>query len=306
MPGHPLVSIGVPTYNSEATIGDTLAAVLAQDHPALEIIVSDNASTDRTLELCRSIAGDDPRVRILVNDENRGWQFNFRRLLAEASGSYFMWVGADDRPAPSFVSANACMLDAHPELVSSVSRVRWLHDGVPGELAAGTAPLTDTPRRNVARYLRHARDNSRFYGLHRTDVLREAFPDDDFYGLDLAVMVGTLRSGGHGEVPEVLLERERSDAAGYVRHIERDARGFADRLLPFRGFTLSIVHGLRAPLSPTTLGWLLVRNVYEHVRYWSTTEGWYGAVTRPVFGLLDRRRDRVSRAADAGSRRGQQ
>lgn len=306
MPGHQLVSIGVPTYNSEASIAPTLEAVLAQDHPALEIIVSDNASTDGTVELCRSIAGDDPRVRILVNVENRGWQFNFRRLLAEASGVYFMWVGADDRPAPTYASANAAMLDAHPELVASVSRVRWLHQGVPGELAAGTAPLTRSPRRNVAAYLRHARDNSRFYGLHRTQVLRDSFPAGDFYGLDLAVMVGTLRAGCHGEVPEVLLERERSDAGAYVRHIERDARGFADRLLPFRGLTAAVVGELRAPLSPAAVWWLLVRNAYEHARYWSTTDGWYGSVTRPVFGALDRHRDRVSRADDADTRRGQQ
>lgn len=294
------MSIGVPTFNAAATISDTLSAVLAQDHPELEVIVSDNASTDDTVAVCRSVVGDDPRVRIIVNDENRGWQFNFRQLLAQASGSYFMWVGADDRPAPTFVSANVAVLDAHPELVSSVSRVRWLHDGVPGELAPGTGPLTASPRRNVATYLRHARDNSRFYGLHRTDVLRDSFPSQDFYGLDLAVMVGTLRAGGHGEVPDVLLERERSDPGAYVRHIERDAGGFADRLLPFRGLTRAMVSELRAPLSPATIGWLLVRNVYEHVRYWSNTDGWYRPVARPLFAAMDRRRKHVNRADDSG------
>ena len=254
-----LVTIGVPTYNSAATIQATIKAVLAQDYPNVEILVSDNGSTDGTVALCRSVAGDDGRVRIIAHENNRGWQFNFRYLLAEAAGRYFMWVGADDRPAPSFVSAATAVLESGPELVSCVSRVRWLHDGEPGELAAGTASLTASPRRNIATYLRHARDNSRFYGLHRTSVLREAFPTRDFYGLDLAIMVGTLRRGGHGEVPHVLLERERSDPDGYVSHIERDAAGFVDRLFPFRGLTRAVVVELRAPLSAATVS-------YTHLR----------------------------------------
>ena len=287
-----LVSIGVPTYNAADTIEATLDAILAQDHLNIEVVVADNASADDTVRVCEVIASEDPRLRIVRHDENMGWQYNFRYVLSAARGPYFMWVGADDRPAPTFVSRNLELLEQTPELVASISRVRWLQSGEPGELAAGTDSLRGSTRSNTAEYLRRARDNSRFYALHRTDVLRSSFPNADFYMLDLAVMLGTLRQGGHGLVDEVLLERERSDVEGYVQYIQRDARSKRDLILPMRGFNRAILRDLRVPLSGRALWWLLVRNVYEHLRYWLSTGGSYGRLVRPLFQGLDAKRRR--------------
>lgn len=295
--GRERVTVGLPVYNAEATLEATLGALLAQTHRKLEIICSDNASTDRTRELLADLTAGDERVRIVEHPVNRGWQFNFRFTLDQARSDYFMWLGADDLLAPSFVAENLAALEADPEAVTSVSRVRWLHDGVAGAIAPGTAPLLGSPRENVARYLRHARDNSRFYGIHRTRVLRDAFPAGDFFALDIAIMLGTLREGTHLEVPEVLLERERNAPSSYAGQIERDARGFPDRLLPLRGFTRAVVRELRVPLSARALWWLLVRNAFEHARYWGATDRLYGRLMRPVAGGLEAGRQRATRDA---------
>jgi glycosyltransferase involved in cell wall biosynthesis len=281
-----LVSVGLPVYNAEATVAVTLGRLMAQDHDTLEVIVSDNASTDNTVEICRDLVGADPRFRIEAHKVNRGWQANFRHVLAEARGPHFMWIGADDWIEPSYVSANVALLNGDPELVGSVSLVRWTEGGMPGAEAPGTEPLVGAIAENIETYLRSARDNSRFYGLYRTNALRQSFPGDNFFGLDLAIMLGTLRFGGHGRVDEVLMWRERTDPATYVTHIDRDARSIGDRILPLRGLNRAI-REMELPLTLAARRWLITRNGYEHLRYWSSTGSLYGRAGRRAFRTAD-------------------
>src|SRR5438067_368718 len=94
--GPPLVSIGMPVYNGERHLAEALESALAQDHAHLEIIVSDNASSDATPDLGRRYAQTDRRVRYHRNAANVGAAANFRRALALARGRYFTWLAHDD------------------------------------------------------------------------------------------------------------------------------------------------------------------------------------------------------------------
>ena len=76
----PLVSIGMPLHNEERFINAALESLRAQDYPNFEIIVSDNASTDRTFEICQQLAATDPRIRLERAQENRGATAGFSRL----------------------------------------------------------------------------------------------------------------------------------------------------------------------------------------------------------------------------------
>lgn len=301
VPDDVTVSVGVPVRNAGDRLATALRSLLAQDHEALRVVVSDNASTDDTVDVYRAVVGDDPRFELVRHEQDRGWQANFRYVLDRAETPWFMWLAADDAIAPTFVSATLAMLRADPRMVTAVPRVAWTGPHATTPTASGTRPLVATPRRNVAAYLRHARDNSRFYGLHRREALVRSMPVEDFYGLDLAIMAGTLRFGTHGEVPEVLLQRERTDPAGYARHIAADARSGLDLVLPLWRLTRCLVLELRVPLSPSAVWWLSVRNVYEHLRHWSRRPGVWGRAARVGFALLDRRRARVVASDDARS-----
>ncbi len=286
------VTVGLPVYNASAVIEPTLVALKSQDVDGLRVVVSDNASSDATVEICRDMVGSDDRFDLHIHDTNKGWQANFRHVLAAAETPLFMWLGADDRLASSYVSTNVAALDERRDLVGSVSRVLWTHDGMAGGEAAGTQPIEGTPEARVEQYLRTARDNSRFYGVFRTEALRHSFPAENFYGLDLAIMAGTLRFGAHGRVDRVLLSRERTDPSTYVRHIDADARGITDRVLPFRGLNRAL-RSMGVPVNPTALRWLLIRNGYEHVRYWAATETAYGRLGRAVMPHAERLRGRA-------------
>lgn len=92
----PKVSIGMPVYNGEPFIRKALDSLLVQTFTDFELIISDNASTDRTEAMCREYALRDPRIRYVRQSENHGVFFNFQFVLDEARGEYFMWAAADD------------------------------------------------------------------------------------------------------------------------------------------------------------------------------------------------------------------
>src|SRR5262245_65914225 len=101
----PRVVVGIPVHQSERVLPETLNAVAGQDWPALEIVISDDASTDTTLALCRDFARRDHRVRVVRHARRVGWIANYNSLLAHATGDYFLWVPHDDLYAPTYVRA---------------------------------------------------------------------------------------------------------------------------------------------------------------------------------------------------------
>ncbi len=111
----PLVSIGLPVYNGERFIQRALDSLLAQDYSNLELIISDNASTDRTGDICLSCQAKDARIRYYRNEANIGMMGNFKRALDLARGEFFMFAAHDDRWSPEFISSLLADLNRHPE-----------------------------------------------------------------------------------------------------------------------------------------------------------------------------------------------
>ena len=93
----PQVSIGMPVYNGEKFIHEALDSLLAQTFTDFELILSDNASTDKTGEICQEYAAKDARIRYVRQVENFGAAENFKFVLDESVGEYFMWAAHDDR-----------------------------------------------------------------------------------------------------------------------------------------------------------------------------------------------------------------
>lgn len=285
-----LVSIGLPVRNGAEFLEAAVSTLLAQTHERLEIVLADNGSTDATGEIAVRLAAADSRVRYHRHPSDVGAVENFRFVLEQSRGDFFMWAGADDSWDPTFIEANLGQLRQNEELVASVSLVQWRRtEAVAGGdvLAPGTFALTGTVSANISRYLKHARDNSRFYGLYRRAALLESFPNRGFYALDLAIMVGTLRFGGHAEVPEVLMTRGRNDPAGYIHSVDHVNRPGVERWLPMLPCTRYLLRDLDVPMAPRSYALLLVRNVYEHVRYAALRDSLYGGVARMLLRFGD-------------------
>ena len=176
----PLVSIGIPVYNGGRFIRKALDSLLAQDYENLEFIISDNASTDNTLQLCKEYAIRDSRIRIHRHSHNLGSPKNFQTVLEHAQGEYFMWAAVDDYWLPEFVSVLVDDLNKHPAAgvaMCAVKRIR--EDGTlldtirfsgrtnPNSKSfLGMTLALDTPLKY----------NLFIYGIFRARLIKPAFP----------------------------------------------------------------------------------------------------------------------------------
>lgn len=196
----------MPLYNAERYVREALDALLAQDYPNFELIISDNDSTDATASICREYAARDRRIQYHRAESNMGAVWNFRRVFELSRGEYFMWAAFDDLRAPQYLSRCVEALEARPEAVMCCTDIHIIdQDGRDvGE--------TDFPRgirmagREVSERVRAISRSLYwydFYGLMRREVLAETRLPQPSWGFDVILMLEMCLRG------EVLLVREK-------------------------------------------------------------------------------------------------
>jgi glycosyltransferase involved in cell wall biosynthesis len=168
----PTVSVGMPVYNGLPYVREALTALLAQDYPNFELLISDNCSTDATAAVALEMTAGRDGVRYWKNPRNIGALNNFLLVLERARGKYFMWAAHDDRWSPQFISALVAQLEANPHAVLAtpgavvMNEDGSLHRPLPDPPAPGGEGLANL--RTL--YAHHA--TSWFYGIYRTDWLQ--------------------------------------------------------------------------------------------------------------------------------------
>lgn len=217
----PLVSVCIPTYNSGATLGETLASIFGQNYPRLEILVVDNASTDNTIEVASRF--DDPRIRIHSNAENIGAEGNFNRCIELASGEYTAIYHADDLYTARMVAEQVDFLERHPEadgVLTEAVVIDWCGReigaiSIPDELRRKGAVSVDFPAL-LSALLRH----SNFLICPSAMVRTEIYKNDikgwrgELFGssADLDVWLRIARRSRLGLLPAKLMKYRVSDA----------------------------------------------------------------------------------------------
>ena len=95
-----LISVIMPAYNSERSLEEAVKSVLEQTYNELELIIVDDASTDKTLDICKRFAQQDARVRIITNDSNLGRRKARARAIDAANGEWIALLDSDDLWTP--------------------------------------------------------------------------------------------------------------------------------------------------------------------------------------------------------------
>lgn len=126
--GEARLSIGLPVYNGERYLAESLDALLGQTYKDFELIISDNASTDGTAGICREYARQDPRIRYVRQTKNIGAAPNHNFVLSEAKGELFKWAAADDLYARDLLERCIAALDEHPDFVLADSWTAAISD----------------------------------------------------------------------------------------------------------------------------------------------------------------------------------
>lgn len=232
-PDAPTLSIGLPVYNGDQYLAEALEALLAQTYRDFELIVSDNASTDSTAEICQKYAERDARIRYVRQSTNIGAAPNHNVLVTMARGRYFKWASHDDLYAPTLVERCVEVLETNPEPVL-VHAYDAIINGE-GEIVRTVPYPLDTanPRPSARlRSLLYAPGGNDVYGVIRIDVLRRVGPHGSYYNADRTIVASLSLQGPFYQVPEVLYFR-RDHPERATRASSRRARSAV--LDPVRG-----------------------------------------------------------------------
>ena len=202
----PLVSIGVPVYNGEKSLACALDSLLAQDYFNLEIIISDNGSTDNTSEICGKYVLKDQRVKYFRSQENLGVVWNFNRVFELSSGKYFMWAAHDDQRERFFVSACVEKMEQCPEAILCQVHTAMYIEGRDELLCVAHLDSYEGVTGLVAQYretLEHFPATA-IYGLYRSVAMRKTKMYQRCIATDLAFIQELSLHGQFVQVPRVL------------------------------------------------------------------------------------------------------
>ncbi len=203
---HPLVSIGMPVFNGEQYLEETLVSLLTQTFSDFELIISDNASEDRTQEICQTYADKDRRIHYFRNMKNLGAARNYNRVFELSSGKYFKWAAHDDLCAPEFLEICIKALEQDNSIILAYSLTEEIDEH--GKII-----------KNYARksYLGSSKPHKRFYecicvpnpqvavfGVIRSDILKKTSLIGNYSSSDRVLMGELTLLGRFYEIPDYL------------------------------------------------------------------------------------------------------
>ena len=171
------VSVGLAVRNEPRAVRRCIESVLAQDFGDLELVVSDNASDDETVETVEEYARADRRIRLGVHPANIGSHENMASVLERARGTFFRWISADDWLEPDYLSTCVSTLEAHPEAIGTTTwfTIHTAHASPRYEEYRGEFPTSPDPAQRFERMLWffHAGDAKYdpIYGTYRRAAL---------------------------------------------------------------------------------------------------------------------------------------
>jgi hypothetical protein len=211
----PRVSIGLPVYNGDRFLAETLDSILAQTFADFDVLIVDNASTDRTAEIGQAYAARDARIWYQRNTVNVGAMRNFNLAFRRTSGAYFKWWAADDLCRPPFLEHCVHALDAHPRATLAYTRALRIDEcgrqiGDYDDLLSSpnwTAPAPDRFRALLAEFLATNGLTAPIYvaGLMPRQALERTMLLGSYIGSDLTLTSELALAGELVEVPEPLL-----------------------------------------------------------------------------------------------------
>ena len=207
----PLLSIGLFVYNGERFLEEVLQSILSQTFTDFELIISDNASTDRTGEIAQAYAERDDRIRYYRNEKNMGAGWNVRRVYELATGKYFKWAAADDLLEPDLLRRCVEILECDPDCVVAYARTKQIDEN--GTFIKNyVTPVKADSNDPVARFREMLLVNHNCYqifGVMRISALHQIPAQGSYMSSDRVLLARMSLLGRFYEVPEYLFISRR-------------------------------------------------------------------------------------------------
>ena len=205
----------MPVFNGERYLAEAIESVLAQSFADLELVICDNASTDRTAEICRDSHPDDPRIRYVRHPENLGAHPNYNRSFELSRGRYFKWAAHDDVLKPGFLQACIDALEQNTDAALCQSDIDYI-DESGRSIGASRSHLrgaeSDDPAERFASLVLRPHDCQAMMGVFRREVLERSMLLPSFHGADRAMLAQLALLGRYIHVPGALIQvRDHGD-----------------------------------------------------------------------------------------------
>ncbi len=267
----PVVSVGLPVYNGERFIEEALLSLLAQTFDDFELIISDNASTDSTVEIIERVCATDDRVRLITNEKNRGAAWNYNRVFEASTGRYFRWHAHDDWCEPGHLASLVAALEAEPDavlahtwtrFVDDNNETKWLYED---DLRVESA----VPSERLENIIRRLTYCNAVFGLMPRSALEESALIAPFPRSDVSLLYELAHLGRFLVIPEYLFVARpgRSTQANPTnRQLSQwfSPTGRGSRLPMFWLWWASVCAIARAPFSWTERA----RSIFTFHRVW--------------------------------------
>jgi glycosyltransferase involved in cell wall biosynthesis len=211
------VSIGMPVFNGEKYLRDSIESIIDQTYQNFELIISDNASTDRTQEICLEYSRKDNRISYYRNDKNLGGPKNYNRVFELSSAEYFKWAAYDDVLAPEFLRKCVNVLDSDPSIVGCHCKTGRIdeYSNFLGYYNQGLLRRIDSPKPHerfrdlIGLYY----TTTPFHGLYRRSLFARSQLHGSYVGADRNLVAELSLMGRIYEIPECLFYwREHPDS----------------------------------------------------------------------------------------------
>lgn len=200
-----LLTVGMPVYNEEKYLNETLESLLAQTYKDFILIISDNASTDRTLETCKYYAVRDNRIIYIRHAKNNGSLFNFDYVLKKTNTPFFMWGGGHDKWHPQFIEKLLPIIE-NEDLVLVYPKSRKIEiDGTMGKIYQDdyTTVGMDKPIDRYLYFLKHIRACTAIYGIWRAEALKNCY-FKPVLGFDAIILAQAALQGKFKQQKDIL------------------------------------------------------------------------------------------------------
>ena len=201
----PPVSIGLPVYNGEKYLTQSIESVLNQDFTDFELLISDNASIDSTWDICRHYAERDKRIRLHKNERNIGAINNFNLVFQQTTSPYFMWHSHDDLLPPNYIGPCYRFLAENKDYVLCCSRTTFIDDTgneTYSSLYDYNVESDDIIQRYSNCFQQSWHINLAVYGLIRRNILQELDLTRKVHGTDLIVLLQLSLMGKFHQLTE--------------------------------------------------------------------------------------------------------
>lgn len=193
--GNPLVSVCIPTFNRADKLRRAVECLLSCSYPDLEIIISDNGSSDHTEHVCKKLCAGHDNIRYFRHPINRGPSKNFDFAREQATGKYFLWHGDDDYLDPDFIRACVDALENDAALSLASGRGAYHYgDNVISFHGNVVESRSDSGLVRAMHFLFFVEEASMFCGVYRVEAVRNCVMPNCLSG-DCAWLAQVLLAG---------------------------------------------------------------------------------------------------------------